>query len=218
LQPIAIEAVLDVPNGNSVTPPVLQDYSKNAYTHQRWSAECWWGKNVVIVGDVGSKKDHPVAVFLAREGKARSVAVHRQGFEALKSSYPFLCSSSIKTNHQCRYPSQLDPMLYIGDWSHSEAHDRLLDLGITAMITIHNNPERAAAPPGGRHLQVMMADVETAHIAPWFGPSFDFIEEARAAGHGEWMMEDFLPSLFFFFFYVFSLWYWFVKQCCMPLW
>ena len=64
---------------------------------------------MVIVGDVGIKKDHPVAVFLAKEGRARSVAVHKEGFEALKSVYPFLCAASIKSNLAVRRVSPLHP-------------------------------------------------------------------------------------------------------------
>ena len=52
------------------------------------------------------------------------------------------------------------------------------------MISIHNNPENLQLPAKYARLQFALADVDTQDISPFFAPSYDFIEEARAAGHG----------------------------------
>ena len=52
------------------------------------------------------------------------------------------------------------------------------------MISIHNNPENLQLPAKIARLQFALADVDTQDISPFFAPSYDFIEEARAAGHG----------------------------------
>lgn len=39
----------------------------------------------------------------------------------------------LRTLHARRYPSQLAPLLYLGDWSHAEAVDRHAELGIKAV-------------------------------------------------------------------------------------
>ena len=41
-------------------------------------------------------------------------------------------------------------------------------------------------PPRFRHLRFQLADVDTQNVTPYFNASYDFIEEARAAGHGVW--------------------------------
>ena len=52
---------------------------------------------------------------------------------------PFNCYSTtcqcahLRTLHARRYPSQLAPLLYLGDWSHAEAVDRHAELGIKAV-------------------------------------------------------------------------------------
>ena len=45
-------------------------------------------------------------------------------------------------------PTQLDPLVYLGDWSAAEAVERHAELGIRAVLTIHNNPGNLALPPG----------------------------------------------------------------------
>jgi dual specificity MAP kinase phosphatase len=122
----------------------------------------------------------------------------------------------------CRYPSEILPrVLYLGEWSHAENHERLQDLGVRYVITIHNDPgewlvalerrihipcmahrsdsstlqppdevsggaENMKLPPRFRHLRFQLADVDTQNVTPYFNASYDFIEEARAAGHGVW--------------------------------
>ena len=52
------------------------------------------------------------------------------------------------------------------------------------VISIHNNPENLQLPAKYLRLQFSLADVDTQDISPFFAPSYDFIEEARAAGQG----------------------------------
>ncbi len=52
------------------------------------------------------------------------------------------------------------------------------------VISIHNNPENLELPAKYARLQFALADVDTQDVSPFFAPSYDFIEEARAAGHG----------------------------------
>ena len=113
----------------------------------------------------------------------------------------------------CSYPSQLAPHLYLGDWSHAEAVDRLDELGVKRVVTIHNNPgeggegvrcasvlsgqtpypcpppptptENLRLPSRFRRLAIELADVDTADIAPHLHPAHEVIEEGRLAGEGE---------------------------------
>ncbi len=52
------------------------------------------------------------------------------------------------------------------------------------VVSIHNNPENLQLPAKYQRLQFSLADVDTQDISPFFAPSYDFIEEARAAGQG----------------------------------
>ena len=52
------------------------------------------------------------------------------------------------------------------------------------MVTIHNNPENVVLPAKVAQLQFQLADVDTQDASPFFAPTFDLIEEARAAGQG----------------------------------
>ena len=47
-------------------PPRPTDYSKNEYD-AKWSADCWWSRDVIVYGDSALKKDHPVLAFLAAD-------------------------------------------------------------------------------------------------------------------------------------------------------
>lgn len=53
-------------HGRPLSPPSHADYSKNEY-EQKWGADCWWGKHVVVYGDAGLKKEHPVVAFLLKD-------------------------------------------------------------------------------------------------------------------------------------------------------
>ena len=49
-----------------------------------------------------------------------------------------------------------------------------------------HDAENMKLPPRFRHLRFQLADVDTQNVTPYFNASYDFIEEARAAGHGVW--------------------------------
>lgn len=159
---------------------VLLDYSKA----DGWSADCWWGKQVVCYGAAGLKRDNPVVAWLAADAHAKTLSIFKGGFEELQKLYPSLCTTSLKASTAPSYPAQLEPgLLFLGDWGHAEAHDRLRELNIRSVVTIHNNPGNLRLPPRWRHLRIELADVDSADMAPHLEPVYAFIEEARAAGH-----------------------------------
>ena len=53
---------------------------------------------MIVYGEVGLRKDHPVVKFLAAEGKCKSLSVYRAGFERLEQQFPYLCTPSTKAN------------------------------------------------------------------------------------------------------------------------
>ena len=52
------------------------------------------------------------------------------------------------------------------------------------VISIHNNPENLQPPKAFQQLKMTVADVHTQDITPFFNPSYDYIEEARAKNEG----------------------------------
>lgn len=168
----------------SANGAALLDYSKASYD-RNWSDSCWWDTHCILYGPEGLRKDHPVAAYLAKEGHARSVSVFKGGFQAFAARYPFLTTAGVRTQRDRDYPSQIEDYLYLGNWGHAAAQDRLAELNVKSVITIHNNPERLQPPPGVKHMQIEMADVDTEDIGPWLQPTHEFIESARAGGHGE---------------------------------
>lgn len=164
----------------SANGKVLLDYSKNQYDYQ-WSEDCWWDKHVLVYGDASLKKDHPVVAFLSKDNHLKTLGIFKEGFEALDHKFPCICTASIKSNAAKRYPSQLDSHLFLGDWSHAENHERLSEIDVKSIVTIHNNPGNLRPPPNTRHLKIEMADIDSADITPWFRPSYEFIEEARTS-------------------------------------
>ena len=55
---------------------------------------------------------------------------------------------------------------------------------IRRIISIHNNPENLQPPKAFQQLRMTVADVHTQDITPFFNPSYDYIEEARAKNEG----------------------------------
>lgn len=164
----------------------LLDYSKNEYSHP-WSQDCWWDKHVVVYGDAGNNKaskSHGVVAYLAKENRAKSLSIFKPGFDVFEPDFPFLCTSSIKANAFKRFPAAIVPgLLYLGGWDSAEAHERLQELNIKRIMTVHNNPEDLRPQPGVKHLTFCLPDVATANIAPLFQSSYVFIEEAKKLGH-----------------------------------
>ncbi|KAL6765845.1 MAP kinase phosphatase 5 [Haematococcus lacustris] len=165
----------------STNGKVLADYSGAEYALP-WSQDVWVGRDVFVYGSAGLKRDHCVLDFLSKAG-CRSLRVYKEGYEAFKTAYPALCTPSIKANSYKQYPSQIiSGLLYLGDWSHAEAIERLQEeLGIQAVVTVHNHPEnlKPKLPKGVRWLPWTLADVDTADISPCFHRTFEFIEDAR---------------------------------------
>ncbi|KAK9816993.1 hypothetical protein WJX72_007967 [[Myrmecia] bisecta] len=159
----------------------LLDYSKNTYDFS-WSADCWWDKHVIVYGDEKLRKDHPVVAFLSQDNHAKSLHIYKEGFEAFSKRYAVVCTASTKATALRRYPSEIIPgLLYLGDWSHAENTDRLNEINVKRILTIHNHPENLKVPSKINHRKYELADVDTQDISPFFSPSYDFIEEARAA-------------------------------------
>lgn len=49
----------------------------------------------------------------------------------LQQKLPYICTASTKANTAKRFPSEIIPgLLYLGDWAHAEALDRLAELNI----------------------------------------------------------------------------------------
>ena len=69
---------------------------------------------MVIYGDEGLKKDHPVVEFLAKEKRCRSLVYYKEGFRSLEERIPFLCTTSVKASSIMRY----DPF----PWDARRAH------------------------------------------------------------------------------------------------
>lgn len=53
------------------------------------------------------------------------------------------------------------------------------------VITIHNNPNDVELQSKYQHLKFQLPDLETENIAQFFQPTYEFIEQARAARQGE---------------------------------
>mmetsp|Transcript_11961 Transcript_11961/g.35836 ORF Transcript_11961/g.35836 Transcript_11961/m.35836 type:complete len:480 (-) Transcript_11961:160-1599(-) len=167
----------------SANGQALLDYSKNQYD-VRFSKDCWWGQPVVVYGDEGLRKDNPVVKFLAQEKRCKSIHIFKHGYAALEKKLPYICTQSLKANCARKYPSEILPgEVYLGEWSHAEAHERLLELNVRRVVTIHNSPENMELPAKFKHLRFQLADVDTQNVAPFFNTTYDFVEEGRAAGH-----------------------------------
>ncbi|GMH33326.1 hypothetical protein BSKO_01160 [Bryopsis sp. KO-2023] len=159
----------------------LVDYSKSEYK-VKWSQGVWWGKEILVYGDAGLKKSHPVIDFLLKEGQCKRISYHKEGYDEFEKRYPFLCTPSLKPNSVKSYPSQIVPnLLYLGDLGHAASLERLSELNIKSVVTIHNHPERTKFPAEYRHLRLEMPDIEVADISQYFNAVYGLIEDARAA-------------------------------------
>lgn len=161
----------------------LADYSKSSY-EIRWTQKIWWNADVIIYGDPGLKKDNDVATFLAKEGRCRSVSVYKAGLKEVEAVYPFLVTASTKAHRKLVYPSQIiAEKLYLGDWAAASDHEKLQQLRIKRIITIHNDPENLKVPAKMKHMKVTAADLPSTDLSCFFNATYEFIEEG-AAGTG----------------------------------
>ncbi|EFJ44730.1 MAP kinase phosphatase 5 [Volvox carteri f. nagariensis] len=164
---------------------VLADYSASSY-NIKWAQDCWWGRNVLVYGEEGLKKDHPVVRFLSTQGKCRALHYYKDGYGAFERRYPSLCTPSVKAASIKRYPSQIIPgFLYLGDWDSATDFERLEELNIRRILTIHNHPERLRPPANIRHLRQQLPDVEDANISELFSQAYDFMDEGRERGQAQ---------------------------------
>ncbi|KAH8959314.1 hypothetical protein BDL97_06G072700 [Sphagnum fallax] len=136
----------------------------------------------------GAEEAEPVVKFLLKEGCVKSVKVLEVGdddskdaFSLFARQYPFLVTKSTKAASIPSYPAEIVPgFLYLGDLDHAKADNRLDDLNITHVVTIHTEPVTLKK----RFVQLFfnLADEAGADIAQHFGPMFEFVEDARKAG------------------------------------
>eukprot|EP00892_Ulva_mutabilis_P000251 jgi/Ulvmu1/10226/UM060_0026.1 len=155
----------------------LVDYSKNRYD-QKWTQDVWWNSDVVIIGEAGLKRDHEVATFLANEAKCNKVSVCREGIGAFEAAYPFLVGQSLNAHRGLVYPSPVAPHLFLGNWANAEDSEKLKDLRIGRVLTVHNDPQKLKLPGGIRHMSITAPDLPTTDIAKFFPAAYTFIEEA----------------------------------------
>lgn len=205
----------------------LLDYSKSKYTVP-WSKDCWcvahttefaahkhymprWGKHVIVYGEPGMKRDHPVLTFLHKQGRVASLSYVKEGtgrcsmahsltkehassllprntgFAAVQAAHSYLCTTSVKNVVIKRYPGEIIPrLLYLGDWDNALDTERLVELNVRTVITIHNEPGNMKLPPRFKHVKFPLADVSTEDISQYFAPTYDIIDAARAKRQGMW--------------------------------
>eukprot|EP00210_Caulerpa_lentillifera_P000657 g634.t1 len=161
----------------------LADYSKGLYDI-KWGQSVWWGKDVLVYSDSSLRKTHPVLEFLSRERKARSIQYYKDGFDAFQEKYEFLCTVSVREGSWKSYPSVLIPqVLYLGSWDDALNLERLKEIKIRSVVTIHNNPEELKLPSRFDHLRIELPDIPTADISVHFNSVYEHIEAARDSGH-----------------------------------
>jgi hypothetical protein len=110
--------------------------------------QVWWNCDVIVIGENGLRKTHPVLKFLQDEGRVASLAYFRHGIDAFQQAYPFLVGQSLKAHRNLVYPSPVKGIkgLYLGNWKNAEDTENLKQLGITRLVTIHNDPQALKFP------------------------------------------------------------------------
>ena len=53
---------------------------------------------MVVYGDAGLTKSHPVIEYLSTEGRCASLQYYKEGFAQLEKQYGFLCTASVRAN------------------------------------------------------------------------------------------------------------------------
>eukprot|EP00879_Flechtneria_rotunda_P027734 GHRR01029724.1.p1 GENE.GHRR01029724.1~~GHRR01029724.1.p1 ORF type:complete len:223 (+),score=59.61 GHRR01029724.1:1121-1789(+) len=169
----------------STNGKVLADYSQSSY-QLPWSQECWWGRPVIVYGPPNLNKDHPVIMFLVSEGRCTSVHYYKPGYEAFEAKFPYLCTPSVKANSIKKYPSVILPgFLFLGDWADAQQHERLQEIRIKRIVTVHNHPDRLEVPPGVKHFKIELPDVENADISTHFNVVYEFLADAERLNQGK---------------------------------
>lgn len=103
----------------------------------------------------------------------------------MQAAHPYLCTTSVKNVVIKRYPGEIVPrLLYLGDWDNALDTERLVELNVRTVVTIHNEPSNMKLPPRFKHVRFSLADVSTEDISQYFAPTYDIIDAARAKRHG----------------------------------
>eukprot|EP00850_Spirogloea_muscicola_P001620 SM000006S19385 [mRNA] locus=s6:470661:473365:- [translate_table: standard] len=158
-----------------------------------WSRNCWWDLNVLVLLPAPLELGRCVVLLghpelSSGDGLRRVEAltwseVDEAGepFQAFRSAYPSLVTTHTKGASIPRYPAEVVPeFLYLGDWQHAAAEERLRDLGITKILTIHT--EQLALKGSFEKLHCDLSDEHDADIAAHFEPAFQFIERSQREG------------------------------------
>lgn len=132
----------------------LQGHSNIAFTrpiaqsHVDIVQQVWWNCDVIIIGEGGLKKNHQVLRFLQEEGRVASLGYFRHGVDAFEQAYPYLVGQSLKAHRDLVYPSPVREVegLYLGNWKNAEDKEKLKQLGVTRLVTIHNEPQALKFP------------------------------------------------------------------------
>ncbi|KAJ7567247.1 hypothetical protein O6H91_02G138700 [Diphasiastrum complanatum] len=170
--------VLLVPSSGSSSSSSHRDSIKTS--RKRKAAES-------VLGEDNITSSHPVVHFLVKEKLTRSLKILKHDgegedpFSAFCARYPFLITKSCKPATISGYPSEIVPdLLYLGDRDHAMAENRLNDLHISHVLTIHTEPIVLK-----KHFVQMfcdLADEPNANIGKYFESMFEFVEAARKSG------------------------------------
>ncbi|KAH7440822.1 hypothetical protein KP509_03G012200 [Ceratopteris richardii] len=78
------------------------------------------------------------------------------------------------------YPTEIIPgLLFLGDMSHATSYDRLRELQISHVLSIHTEPLKL--PKSFVHMYIELEDAPSADIAQHFQQTYEFIEAAKCA-------------------------------------
>jgi dual specificity MAP kinase phosphatase len=114
------------------------------------------------VGGEGLKKDHEVVQFLVKENKCSSLKVYRDGIDAIQKAYPFLVGQSLNAHRGLAFPTPIESGLYLGNWANASDTEKLDNLKIRRVVTIHNEPKNLKLP--STSLPFMVCLTQTARM------------------------------------------------------
>jgi dual specificity MAP kinase phosphatase len=109
---------------------------------------------MIVLGEAGLKKDHPVIHFLATEGRVASLGFLKDGIDAFEKEFPFLVGQSMKALRDLVYPTPIqERSLFLGTWTSASDVEKLNHLKISRLVTIHNDPKSLKLPGVAQHDQ-----------------------------------------------------------------
>ena len=154
------------------------------------------GKHILLVsqsGVLGAAERSAVAALHATQGVLSLKSVEG-GMQAWARAYPFMCertAASLDEEHQQRrerarhiYPSQVLPWLFISGIEAAQDHQVLRDLGMTHVLSILADPDKARVPKFCARLKLPLRDEVNADIAAVFDEAWEFVRAARGADGG----------------------------------